>query len=86
MSSSGRDLTGPARFQAHAAVVRRNRLLGRAAITAAALIPVVGAVSAIAHLPSLLMAIPLLLAAAVGGGVFAWSENPGPATKRPRSR
>ena len=76
MSSSGRDLTRPRRFQARAAVVRRNRLLGPAAITAAALIPVVGAVSSIAHLPSLLMAIPLLLAASIGGGVFAVSENP----------
>jgi hypothetical protein len=76
MSSSGRDLTRPARFHAHAAVVRRNRLLGRGAITAVALIPVISAVSSIAHLPSLLMVIPLLLAAGIGGGVFALSENP----------
>jgi hypothetical protein len=76
MSSSGRDLTRPARFRAHAAVIRRNRLLGPAAITAAALIPVVIGASSIAHLPSLLLVIPLLLAAGVGGGIFALTENP----------
>lgn len=76
MSSSGRDLTRPTRFQAHAAVVRRNRFLGPAAIAAAALLPVVIGVGAIAHLPSLFLLTPLLLAASVAGGVFALNENP----------
>ena len=40
MSSSGRDHTGPARFQADAAVIRRNRLLGPAALVSVALAPV----------------------------------------------
>ena len=76
MSSSGRDHIGPTRFQAHAAVIRRNRFLVPAALVSAALIPVVVAVSAITLLSPLLLLIPLLLAASLGGGVFAITENP----------
>ena len=41
MSSRGRDHTGPTSFQAHAAVIRRNRFLGPAALASLALAPVV---------------------------------------------
>lgn len=70
------DHTGPARFQAHAAVIRRNRLLGPAALASLALAPVVLGVSSIANLPALLLLVPLLLAAGIGGGVFTFYENP----------
>lgn len=76
MSSSGRDDTGPTRFHAHAAVIRRNRFLVPGSLVMAALAPVVFGVSSIAHLPWLLMLIPLPLAGGFAGGAFALLENP----------
>lgn len=76
MSSSPGDHEGPPRFRARAAEIRRNRYLAPVAVTMAALAPLVVAVGTLAHLPWLLMLTPILLAAGVGGSVYAFSENP----------
>ena len=76
MNSSGGDHEEPARFRAHAAVIRRNRFLAPIALTAAALSPVVALIGATAHLSWLAMLSPFLLAGGVGGSVYAFSQNP----------
>jgi hypothetical protein len=76
MRSSGDEHEEPARFRAHAAVIHRNRFLGPIAVTAAVLGPVAAAIGVTADLPLLAALSPLLLAAGVGGSVYAFSRNP----------
>ncbi len=76
MRSSGDEPDEPERFRAHAAVIHRNRFLGPIAVTAAVLGPVAAAIGVNADLPLLAMLSPLLLAAGIGGSVYAFAQNP----------